>query len=83
MKYRDFPFDDCAKKAGEMVSKGFSVFQKFTCAKCGSRQTIETPNTFHTSGRCEECQHVTDIKARGCNYMLMSGKLPPNYRTRS
>jgi hypothetical protein len=55
----------------ELLSKNPHVqtYQKFTCEKCGSRQTMETPNTFYLLGECEECKHVTDIKKKGCGYM--------------
>lgn len=30
------------------------------------------PNRFFMLGRCEECGAETDLKARGCNYVLMA-----------
>jgi transcription initiation factor IIE alpha subunit len=71
IKYKDFPFDEIIEAAKKFAEDGLNVHQKFTCTKCGSRQTIDTPNAFHTHGRCEECDHVTDIVASGCNYMLV------------
>jgi uncharacterized Zn finger protein len=56
--------------ADRLIGMGAQVFQKFTCEKCGSRQTIMTPNTFYATGQCEECGHITDIVKRGCNYMV-------------
>jgi hypothetical protein len=47
------------------------VYQKFTCDNCGTRQTIETPNKLFTKGQCEECKHITDIQAKGCNYTII------------
>lgn len=67
----DFPFNDVVAKATELSKFGFLVFQKFTCAGCGQRLTIETPNTFHTTGSCDKCPALTDIEKQGCNYMLM------------
>jgi len=67
----DFPFEECADKAGELLGKGGAqVLQKFTCAGCGQRLTIEEPNMFFTHGSCDKCPAITDIKAQGCNYML-------------
>lgn len=68
--FNDFPVEECAQKAGRLIESGWTVHQKFTCSGCGSRQTMERENTFYTSGRCEECGHVTDIRAAGCNYMV-------------
>ena len=70
IKYHDYPFHECAAEANKLVMQGFDVYQKYTCANCGSRQTFEEANTFHTQGRCEECGHITDIAKQGCNYML-------------
>lgn len=67
----DFPFKEVAAEAEKHVQNGFQVFQKFTCAKCGARQTMAVPNTFYTTGSCEECEHVTDIEKQGCNYLLL------------
>jgi len=47
------------------------VHQQFSCARCGSKQTMDTPNVFYTGGRCEECGTETDIRADGCNYMVI------------
>ena len=55
------------------------VFQQFNCASCGTKQTMPDPNVLYTSGKCEECGAVTDIKRRGCNYAvhyLGRGRLP-------
>ena len=70
---KDYPFDEVAKTAKELADNGALVYQKFTCDKCGSRQTIDEANKFFTTGRCEECDHVTDIRKKGCNYMVYIG----------
>ena len=70
-KYNDYPFDEICKAVEEKIKQGVKCFQKFTCEKCGSRQTIDEPNTFYTEGECEECKHVTNIKERGCNFMAV------------
>ena len=67
----DYPLQDCADAAEKLVADGCQVFQKFTCTKCGSRQTMAEPNKFFTSGACEECGAVTDIAAKGCNYVII------------
>lgn len=67
----DFPFYEVAAGAKEMVDLGNTVYQKFTCGNCGSRQTMDTPNVFFKTGKCQECGYVTDIEAKGCNYLLV------------
>lgn len=67
--YNDYPVEEILKAANELIRQGVTVHQKFTCDKCGSRQTMDEPNTFYASGKCEECGHITDIKKKGCNYL--------------
>lgn len=45
--------------------------QKFTCEKCGSRQTMEDMDKLYAFGKCEECGHTTDLRVAGCNYLLI------------
>jgi hypothetical protein len=68
------PFYKAAKGAQEVMIKGGMVYQQFNCARCGAKQTMEDANTFHTFGRCEECQAITNIEKDGCNYMCVFGK---------
>jgi hypothetical protein len=70
MMFRDYPFADCATKAEALANAGHEVFQKFTCDGCGSRLTIDEPNVFHETGTCDKCRVVTDIKRKGCNYLV-------------
>ena len=65
------PFDEVVAEAGERIRPGVVVHQQFSCASCGSKQTMDTPNVFYTGGRCEECGAETDIRADGCNYMVI------------
>jgi hypothetical protein len=72
----DFPFDDVVKEAVTRIQHGATVHQKFTCANCGTRQTMAEPNKFFLKGICEECKHETDIGKTGCNYLVMFGNVP-------
>jgi ribosomal protein L40E len=67
----DYPFDEAEEGAKKWMADGFEIHQKFTCVKCGARLTIEEPNVFYTSGSCDKCGAVTDIRARGCNYLAI------------
>lgn len=69
-KHTDFPFDDVTKKAEALVNQGHDCYQKFTCAGCGQRLTMETPNQFYEEGTCDKCDTVTNIKQQGCNFLL-------------
>jgi hypothetical protein len=74
----DHPFYEVAAQAQVMMALGHTIHQKFTCARCGSRQTMAMPNVFYQLGQCEECGHETDIVAQGCNYVAMAGVLTPH-----
>ena len=67
------PFDAVLKDADDCIEKGGRVFQKFECDKCGNVLTMDVPNTFYTSGSCDKCGHVTDIRKKGCNTMVVYG----------
>jgi len=73
-EYNDYPIEDCAERLSGMLGRGVQMrfYQKWTCAKCGERVTMSTPNKLFTAGRHEDCGHVTDIQVSGCNYLLTS-----------
>jgi len=64
------PFNECVTAAEEFMNRGHRIFQQFNCAACGAKQTMDIPNVFYRTGKCEECGHVTNIEKDGCNYML-------------
>ena len=68
----DYPIVECIVQAEILVNKGVRVHQKFTCEKCGSRQTMGEPDMFYNIGKCEECKHETDLFVRGCNYIAIA-----------
>jgi len=77
IKYNDYPLWECQRVAERKMREGWRVHQKFTCENCGSRQTMADHNVFYAQGRCEECNHVTDLRLRGCNYVLIgTSELP-------
>lgn len=61
----DLPVRELLERADKAIESGAIVFFKFTCEKCGARQTFEEPNTFFISGKCEECGHITEIHEGG------------------
>jgi ribosomal protein S27E len=69
VKFNDYPLEECANEAIKYVKKGASVFQKWTCGHCGSRQTMEEKNQFYRAGICEECGKETVISR--CNYTVV------------
>ncbi len=76
-RYSDYPFEDVVRTANWYISQGCTTYQKFTCAGCGARLTIDVPNIFHKKGKCDSCPRITDIYARGCNLMVVhQGELP-------
>jgi hypothetical protein len=67
----DFPFYDVLDDAVKRMHEGHTIYQKFTCAKCAQRLTVETPNYFFKTGTCDRCGAVTDIEKRGCNFLVV------------
>lgn len=59
------PVAEAIAKAEELISKGATVFIKFTCEKCGNRLGFDEPNRLYTTGSCDKCGHVTEIKKCG------------------
>ena len=68
---KDSPFEDVAEMAWNLVQRGGHVFQKFTCAECGLRQTVEEPDHMFVRGQCEKCRHVTDLQVQGCGFVYV------------
>lgn len=65
------PFYETHAKAVVLIEAGATVYFKFTCASCGSRQTFDTPNLLYKEGSCEECGHVTDLEKDGCGFLII------------
>jgi hypothetical protein len=67
---QDIPFDEACRQAEGLIARGHDVYQKFTCAGCGNRLTMETKNRFFVEGTCDHCPAVTNIRAQGCGFTL-------------
>jgi hypothetical protein len=67
----DYPLAEVAEAAEAVAERGGQVFQKFTCAQCGNRLTINEPNKFYTRGECDQCHFITDITETGCNFLAV------------
>lgn len=65
------PWAKVLENANKKIKLGFTVHQQFNCSNCGAKQTMEKPNVFYKTGRCEQCGHVTDIERDGMNFMAM------------
>ena len=72
----DHPFYEVAEKAHEQMCRGHSIHQKFTCQRCGSRQTMAEANKLFEKGECEECGGITDLVVNGCNFVLVARVSP-------
>lgn len=71
-QYKDYPFDVITAKVQELAAQGHRCYQKFSCDKCGNRLGMEEANKFYTQGSCDKCGHITDIKKKGCNFMMVA-----------
>jgi hypothetical protein len=68
----DLDFNSLAHAIEVQAAAGAVCFMKFTCALCGSRQTITgSPNGVHMAAVCEEDGFVTNIGERGGGFMLV------------
>lgn len=72
----DGPFYEVAKECDGLIAEGGTVFQKFTCEACRARQTMTVSNVLFTSGKCDECGYITDLKKTGCGFMLVASNDP-------
>jgi predicted RNA-binding Zn-ribbon protein involved in translation (DUF1610 family) len=72
MSKDDYPLDECAATLQRLVENGATFWQKFTCANCGERKTMDVPNVLYTAGHCDSCGHLTNIEETGCNYLLLT-----------
>lgn len=72
----DGPFLVIADQCEKLVEAGATIFQKFTCIGCRARQTMAVPNALYTTGSCDECGCVTDIRKEGCGFMLVQSSDP-------
>jgi len=68
---RNGPFEEVIAKADKAIAAGATVFFKFTCIKCGSRQTFDVPNTAYVEGECEECHAITDLREHGIGFLMV------------
>ena len=69
MAVKDIPITECVLDCARLVRLGIEVHQKWTCSHCGTRQTMEKPNTMFYSGNCEQCGKLTSITE--CGYMVI------------
>jgi hypothetical protein len=74
-KYNDYPITACIETVKPFVEAGCHFHQKWTCIHCDTRQTMAERDQFYATGQCEECGHITDLRDRGCNYLLIG---PPD-----
>lgn len=69
---RNGPFEEVVARADRLVAAGATVYFKFTCSNCGSRQTFDKPNSIYVEGICEECKATTDLRKDGCGFLLVA-----------
>lgn len=75
-KPEDFPFAEVEASCRTAIARGCFIIQKWTCAGCAQRITGGTVNFFCREGHCQHCNTVTDLVARGCNFVLVKPSVP-------
>jgi transcription elongation factor Elf1 len=63
-------FEKVSQECFEHWQAGRHFYQKFTCASCGNRQSMDKPNTIFASGICDVCGYETNLRVYGCGYFL-------------
>ena len=71
----DKPLEETAAIAQHQMDGGFTIWMKWTCPNCGSRQTMEEPNVLFSSGHCQECNTVSEITH--CGLLAAKGAVVP------
>jgi hypothetical protein len=72
----DHPFYEVVWSVARMNAAGGTCYQKFTCDGCGNRLTMDVPNKMYTEGACDNCDTITNIEKKGCNFLLIMGMVP-------
>lgn len=71
MKHRDYPLREVIPACAKLVEDGATIFQMWTCKRCGKRCKANTPNQITEFCHHEECGGITDVQQRGCNYAVI------------
>jgi predicted RNA-binding Zn-ribbon protein involved in translation (DUF1610 family) len=71
-EHKDMPVEELLTTMDKLIKEGWVCYVKFDCSRCGSRQTSDTTNAFHTKGyTCEECDETSYPKKYGL--LVMKG----------
>lgn len=65
VEHKDLPREEAMRKAELLAQQGWTVHFKFTCGNCGTRCTLQDPNTLYEYGECYECGHKTKLDMVG------------------
>ena len=68
---------DVLANAEAKIALGWTVYQQWNCAHCGTKQTMPDANYFYKLGDCEECGKRTNIEADGHNFMALGSTRGP------
>lgn len=77
----DLPIDELMEAANDVRLRGrgrVDIHFKYTCEKCGARNTLAEPNTLYQFGECEDCGHHTRITRGGYLIVCKTGGTAPN-----
>jgi len=70
----DKPWQELKEDMDHLIQNGTDCYVKFTCNKCGSRQTSDAKNTINLSYSCEECGGITQTDKIGFMTVSAFGK---------
>jgi hypothetical protein len=80
------PWKETLKRAQSLLEQstpGVELYQEWRCVHCGVIQHMDMPNMFYTLGRCEQCDHTTDLQAEGCGFAIVVTRSGPPRRSKT
>jgi DNA-directed RNA polymerase subunit RPC12/RpoP len=63
--HKDLDRREALIRANGWASRGWNVYFKYTCEKCGERCTLAEANLLTEYGECYECGHETKLEKVG------------------
>ena len=74
MTVRDIPIGVARINCEKLNRSGVTIWQKWTCMHCGSRQTTSEENALKEHGLCQQCKRSTEITHCGYAALFSRGR---------
>jgi len=67
-------FEQTFAEADDLCRQGHKVYQTWQCLYCGDEVVANTSNYWTEFGHHERCGHVTNLRVRGCGYIVIKAQ---------